>query len=232
MLGILGGMGPAATADFYAKVVALTTAERDQDHFPTIIWADTQVPDRSAALLNIHNASPVPALRAGVQQLEKMGATLIAIPCNTAHHWHADIQRSTSCTVLHIADTVLEELRADEYATGRKIGLFATTGTLISGFYQRWLGQAGLTPVIPTPTAQAEIIDAIQCAKAGQYAAGREAMLSAIAEMQADGVDTFLLGCTELPLLIGDEFASCKFIDSTKCLARAVVRRMQSSRIL
>ena len=85
MIGVLGGMGPAATLDFMAKLLRLTPAERDQDHVPLVVVSDPRVPDRVGPILRGRGESPLAALQAGVRRLERAGARCIAIPCHTAH---------------------------------------------------------------------------------------------------------------------------------------------------
>src|SRR5687768_12963046 len=101
LLGILGGMGPLAGAAFAARLVALTPAERDQDHVPALLCNDPRVPDRSSARLG-QGEDPLEAMAAGVRLLERAGASLIAIPCNTAHLWYEQLAARTQVPLLHI----------------------------------------------------------------------------------------------------------------------------------
>ncbi|NLZ01157.1 MAG: aspartate/glutamate racemase family protein, partial [Pirellulaceae bacterium] len=93
ILGILGGMGPEATANLYQEIVRLTPAEKDQDHIPTLIFSFPQTPDRTTAIQN-NDRSIIPYLVEGTTRLEKAGASLIALPCNTVHFFHDDMQRA------------------------------------------------------------------------------------------------------------------------------------------
>ena len=102
-IGVLGGMGPMATVDFLAKVIELTPASRDQDHLPFIVYSVPQVPDRSASIVE-GRESPLPAMIEGLRTLVRAGVECIAIPCNTAHHWHDDLARESSVPVLHMVD--------------------------------------------------------------------------------------------------------------------------------
>ena len=106
VLGVLGGMGPMAGATFAARVVALTPAARDQDHIPLVLCNDPRVPDRSSARLG-QGEDPLPAMLRGLRLLERAGATLVAIPCNTAHLWYDQLAAATSLPVLHIVGRVL-----------------------------------------------------------------------------------------------------------------------------
>lgn len=88
MIGVLGGMGPAATVDFLAKLVRLTPAHRDQDHIPVVVVSDPRVPDRVGPIMQGHGPSPLDALCRAISTLEQAGAACIAIPCHTAHFWY------------------------------------------------------------------------------------------------------------------------------------------------
>ncbi|WP_309139629.1 amino acid racemase [Siccirubricoccus sp. G192] len=108
-LGVLGGMGPLASAQFMARLTLLTPAERDQDHIPALLWSDPRVPDRTAARLG-GGEDPLPALLRGLRGLEAAGCGAIAIPCNTAHGWFDALQAATGLPILHIVDAAAAEL--------------------------------------------------------------------------------------------------------------------------
>lgn len=120
-LGVLGGMGPLATADFLAKLTRLTPASVDQDHIPAVIYSATQTPDRSASITG-RGPSPRQALTEGARFLAENGAACIAIPCNTAHFWYGDIQRSVDIPILHIVDAVCERVKL-ALPNGGRLGL-------------------------------------------------------------------------------------------------------------
>ncbi|EFL23514.1 aspartate racemase [Streptomyces himastatinicus ATCC 53653] len=164
-VGILGGMGPAATADFYAKLIRATPAARDQDHVPVVIWADPTIPDRTAALLD-HGADPSPWLKRGAHYVALAGANLIAVPCNTAHAFLGAVRSAAApVPVLDmVAETAEEVARSQPGAT---VGILATTGTLTAELYQNALSRCGLKPLIPDSTAQQAVMSAIRQVKAG-----------------------------------------------------------------
>src|SRR5690606_838617 len=110
LVGVLGGMGPMATADFLAKVVAATPATCDQEHVPLIAYQLPQIPDRSAAILEASDAPFVPMLN-GLRRLAQAGAQLAVIPCNTAHYWYDRLAAAQPLRILHIADAVKQELQ-------------------------------------------------------------------------------------------------------------------------
>jgi aspartate racemase len=148
MLGVLGGMGPMATVDFLGKVVQNTPAACDQDHIQMVVCSAANIPDRSAAILG-EGADPFPAIRDALRRLEAAGATCIAIPCNTAHHWHAALQAETSVPILHIVDAVADTL-VGQGREGGCIGVLATDGTVRAGIYPKRLAQRGFSCRCPT----------------------------------------------------------------------------------
>lgn len=225
IVGILGGMGPAATADFYAKIIAATPATRDQDHLHVVIWADPTVPDRSAALLQ-GGEDPTPWLLRGARQLVAMGASFIAVPCNTAHAFFPSIEQEITVPFIHMMD---ETARAVEltYPSVERVGLLATSGTIASGLYQEWFARHHIEVVVPNDDLQERaVMRAIHHVKAGEMGPDTTALLAeAGAYLVAHGAEALIAGCTELPLVFRDGDAAVPVIDPTQVLAEAVVRR-------
>jgi aspartate racemase len=222
-LGILGGMGPLATADFFAKLVAVTPAARDQEHVPVVLASLPDIPPRVPAILG-EGASPLPALIDARDRLLAAGATLLAMPCNTAHHWF-DALADCAVPMLHIADAALDALRA-AVAAPATIGLVATRGTLHSGFYQRRLAAAGYATLEPTDADLARDIEpAIAAVKAGAVMAGGAGFQQAARALAERGAHAVVLACTEVPpaLAAAGPPAGLPCIDATEALARACV---------
>jgi aspartate racemase len=221
-LGLLGGMGPAATVDVLDKIIKATPARRDQDHVPIIVRCIPQIPDRTEALLT-GGPSPREALVQGAQALRAAGADVLAMACNTAHHWYAEVCDAFGATVLHIADAVVDELACLE-ATG-PLGLMATGGTLASGFYQDILGEAGYPVLLPTPEEQTGILDlAIAAAKSSDWHTAHGAASRAAQTLFDRGARQIVLACTELPVAMGSLVRDFRLIDANLALARACVR--------
>lgn len=221
ILGVLGGMGPLASAQFMARLTLLTPATRDQDHLPAVLWSDPRVPDRTAARL-FGGADPLPALLRGLRGLEAAGCGAIAIPCNTAHGWFDAMQAATALPILHIVDAAEAELRRLGAAPG-PIGLMGTAATLAMHLYQDRLAPRGWTCLTPTPAEMAEYVTpAIARVKANDLH-GAYAPLAEMARLlHARGARAVVLGCTEIPLGIAAgaalPFPVCDTIDA---LARA-----------
>jgi len=198
ILGVLGGLGPLATVDFLSKVVALTPASCDQEHFPWAVISLPQTPDRTMAILH-GGESPLPYLSSAVRRLNGQGVSAIAILCNTAHHWYDELQQHSQAPILHIADAAITAL--SECAPGTEVGILATRGTIFSGFYQKKLADAGFVPLIMDDVGQQDDVDeCIRLVKAHQIAeAGNYLKLALDASAKA-GCRAVIMACTEIPV--------------------------------
>jgi len=221
LVGVLGGMGPAATIDFMAKIVMLTPATRDQEHVPLLVHDVPQIPDRSSAIA-IGSDAPFLPMLAGLMQLARGGAEVIAIPCNTAHHWHERLARNCGVPLLHIADAVVEMLTAED-DSGEPVALLGTRGTVSAGLYQARFAAAGRTLMLPDEQAQTLIDETIAAVK-GKDAGGARLAEAAADHLLAAGAGRLLLACTELPIAFSGSRHAPRTIDATEALARACVR--------
>jgi aspartate racemase len=226
MIGILGGMGPLATADFLRKLVEATPAERDQDHVPVLVYSVPQIPERVPAILG-HGESPLPAMAAGVDVLTRAGAQCIAIACNTAYHWFDALAAACPVPILHIADAAVAELGAV-----RRAGIVATAGTLHSGFYQQRLAAAGCEILLPDTVDERDLIlPGIRLVKEARLREAGEMFRRAIADLQARGAERVILACTEVPVGLAaiDPLPGNCVVDATDALARACVAWWQAT---
>lgn len=230
-LGIVGGVGPAATVDFMAKVVASTPAGKDQDHIKLVVEQNPQIPDRTANLLH-DETDPTLALYATCKRLESAGANAIAIPCNTAHAFVERIQAHLRVPIVNMLSETVAHIR-DRYGEGVTIGLLATSGTLASQVYHQAAGRLGLQLIAPGHDYQALVMEAIygeRGIKAG-FTEGicREQLLVAAEHLCDLGAEVLILGCTELPLVLQhcEAFAlndhRVALVDPTTLLARRCV---------
>jgi aspartate racemase len=224
VLGILGGMGPEATANLYQEIVKLTPAKKDQDHIPTLIFSFPQIPDRTTAIRN-HDRSIVPYLVEGVTRLEKAGASFIVIPCNTAHYFYDDMQRSVKIPILHMIRETVDAV-ARRYPDARRIGLLATSGTIASGLYEREFRARGLAVVCPDQPVQNDcVMKAVYGIKAGRDRKESEDLLfTAGKNVEGKGAQVIVLGCTEIPLAFNPQRASVPVVNATRVLAEAAIR--------
>jgi aspartate racemase len=223
VLGVLGGMGPLASAHFMLRLTLLTPAAGDQDHIPAMLWSDPRVPDRTAARL-AGGEDPLPALLRGIRGLEAAGAGAIAIPCNTAHGWFDGMQAATRLPILHIVDAAEAELRRLGVTPG-PIGVMGTAGTLAMRLYQQRLDARGWHCVTPTaPEMEALVSPGIALVKANAVAEAHAPLAEAARLLVGRGAGAVVLGCTEIPLGIAAgpalPFPVCDTIDA---LARAAI---------
>lgn len=199
ILGVLGGMGPLASAQFMLRLTLLTPADRDQDHIPAVLWSDPRVPDRSAARL-AGGADPLPALLRGIRGLEAAGCGAIVIPCNTAHGWFDAMQAATRLPILHIVDAAAAEL-ARLGVPGGKVGVMGTAGTLAMRLYQERLEARGYACLVPEPGEMERLVSpAIALVKANRVAEAYAPLAEAARTLAARGAQAVVLGCTEIPL--------------------------------
>jgi aspartate racemase len=224
ILGVLGGMGPLATVDFMGKVVALTPADGDIDHIPMVVPSDPRIPDRIAPILHGKGTPPSEALQEKAAFLQGAGATFIAMPCNTAHHWYDDIVGACSVPVLHIADAAADALGAMQLAP-RKIAILATAATLVARIYHDRLAAGGFDCREPDAAVmEGMVLPGIALVKKGDLASAARLFQAAIAGQLDAGADVVLLACTEVPpALAADDPLAAYCLDATEALAQATV---------
>jgi aspartate racemase len=220
LIGVLGGMGPLATIDFMHKVLVATPVETDQEHVPVIVSSIPQVPDRTAAFRG-DGVSPLAAMIASGRRLVRAGASLVVIPCNTAHLWFDDVQAALGLPMLHLVDAALADALASvgSHAT---IGLLCTDATLASGLYMNRTPQVRWA--LPTAHEMLDwVMPGIQAVKAGELDRASELLCAAAQALVQRGARALVLGCTEVPLVLGPSNVPVPVIDATASLARRTV---------
>ncbi|TPG51818.1 aspartate/glutamate racemase family protein [Roseomonas nepalensis] len=230
ILGVLGGMGPLASAEFMRQLTLLTPAARDQDHVPAVLWSDPRVPDRTAARQGT-GPDPLLALLRGIRGLEAAGCGAIAIPCNTAHGWIDGMRAATALPILHIVDAAAEALRAAGIPPG-PIGVMGTAATLAMGLFQDGLQAGGWEVSVPTEAEMARLVTpGIALVKANRVAESHAPLAEAAQALAARGARAVVLGCTEIPLGIAAGPAQpFPVIDTIQALALASIRWAQGER--
>lgn len=235
VVGILGGMGPAAGADFARLFVQACATRLHELHVPVTDqaypehWlAQVPVPDRSAALQSDQAGGhqPLEPMLQAMGRLAALGARAVAIACNTAHAWHPTMQaRFPQLEVLHVAQETAQFLAASGVT---QVGLLATTGTYQSGVYEQALQAAGVRCVLPEPEGRAVLMQGIyQGVKAGDMAlAGACFGDVAHGMLRQHKLPALILGCTEIPLALTSlsEYPHVQLIDPAAVLARALAR--------
>jgi aspartate racemase len=230
-IGIVGGVGPAATVDFLDKIVRNTPAQRDQEHLKVVVEQNPQIPDRTAHLQK-GETDPTIALYAACKRLEADGASIVTIPCNTAHAFIGRLQPFLSIPIVSLLQETAETLRRNHGGCA-KVGLLATSGTVESRVYHDVIIPAGFELIVPDAENQARVMNAIygpKGVKAGfTEGACYDDLLTALTSLVRRGADVILLGCTELPLLLArnDAFPvdgkTVALLDPTDILAKKCV---------
>ena len=212
-LGVLGGMGPAATVAFLARVQALTPAKGDEDHIRVVMDMNPQVPNRHTQPEAAGRALGEMALR-----LKAAGAEVLAMPCNTAHA-HAGAIRAAG---LPFIDMVAETAKAAKTGGATRIGVLATPGG--EALYAEALAAEGVEMVRLSPADRERFMNVVFGVKAGDVGpAQRAAMRDLAAALVAAGAEGVIGGCTEVPLLLEAADVAVPLTDSAEVLARACV---------
>lgn len=220
IIGILGGMGPAATADLFSKIIVSTKAANDQEHLHVIIDSNTSIPDRTEALIH-GGEDPTEQLTLSARRLAAAGAELIAMPCNTAHGFYDAVCAAVDIPVLHMIRLTAQELLLKGIECA---GLLATDGTVQSGIYERCFEGSGIELLTPAPAAQAAVMQlTYEGVKAGRRDFDTSEFKKAAQELLDRGAHTLILGCTELPPAFEMYDLHYPHIDPTLVLARAAV---------
>src|SRR4051812_30485398 len=223
-LGVLGGMGPLATADFLRKLVRKTPASIDQDHISVLLYGDCTTPDRTACIVD-QQPSPLPQLLEGIRFLNEHGARAICIPCNSAHSWFEEMQAASGVPVIHIVRASAEQIRRKN-PEAKRIGVLSTAGTHRMGMYRTTLAGLGYDVVSPTDVEFESLISpAIAMNKANQWTEAEEKYDAATRALLDRGAEMIVLGCTEIPFGMERRVRAepARFVDSNDALVEAVV---------
>ena len=219
-IGILGGMGPDATALFFQRVIALTPAQCDQEHIPIIINNNPQIPDRTDAIL-AKGENPVPALQDAIIILEKASVDFIFIPCNTVHVYYDEMQRCVDVPIVNLIESVVDDI-LKRFPDINKVGLLSTLGTIKSGLYHNTLLKHDIELVAPNEVQHDNLQGAIQELK--KQSKDTSAIQSLANDLVRAGVQGIILGCTELSLIAKQLILSVPVFDSIEILAEKAVR--------
>lgn len=223
-VGVVGGLGPAATVYFLRRMVELTDAARDQDHVDLLVWQHGSTPDRTAFLRG-EGESPEPALVGNAKALEAAGARFIAMPCNTGVAWVEQMRAAVGVDVLSIVDETVAAAVAARPGL-RRLGLLATDGTLLAGTYAGVAEAAGVELVLPDDDAQREVMSVIYDGVKAGKPVSRSRFDALVDHLRAKGAEVVALGCTELSVLHGDlGVGDAAVVDSVDALVRTVIRR-------
>ena len=224
-IGIIGGMGPAATSDIFRRILQLTPVEKDQEHIHIIIDNNPKIPDRSQAIFG-KGESPVPAMIESGKMLQTAKADFIIIPCNTAHFFYDELKGHLRIPIVHMIREVAKKIHK-EFPNVRKAGLLSTRGTIKAGLYQKELRAFGIEVIKPDERVQDMVTEAIfgvEGIKCGCLEGkSKKLIYNAIDNLINNGAELIIGGCTEIPLVVDSETVPLPFINSNQVLAEAAV---------
>ncbi len=224
-IGILGGMGPEATAYFYELIVTQTRAKTDQEHIKAIIYSNPEIPPRTDSILK-KGPSPTPLLVEGFQRLKDAGADFVVMPCVTAHYFCSEIKDQVDIPFISLLDEAVKWTK--EKVPGlRRAGLVASSGTLESRLFHDVFGKAGIEIIHPEEVEQNQVMEAIfgpKGIKAG-FTSGfpKETLVNIVKILVARGADAIIAGCTEVPLVLKDLDIPVPLIEPLRIAARACI---------
>lgn len=222
-VGILGGMGPKATADLFNKIVDFTEAKSDQEHIHILIDNNVNIPDRTSFILG-KGDNPIGELVETAVRLRNNGADLIIMPCNTAHYFYDKLIDAVEVPFINMIEEVGKYIL--EHYGKCKVGLLATTGTYQGGVYERYCQKYGIEIVTPNEDGKKKLLDLIYRVKAGERDFSLDYINEFLREFRESNINVVILGCTELPLVfdpLKEELNDFNFISSTDILARKTV---------
>jgi aspartate racemase len=221
-IGIIGGMGPLATADLFRKLVELEESDTDQGHVRILADCDSNIPNRFSAIYS-DGESPVTEMVRCAVGLERGGADVLIMGCNIAHYFYHDILPYTRVPFLSILEETCKAIRAKNLTT---VGIMGCEATMRTDIYAKTLRRLGIQCLHPGESSQLTINRLIDNVKAGQHPSNLDGIRQAVEGMKAAGAQALVLGCTELPVAFGLFSISCTLplVDPTTELAKSALR--------
>ena len=224
IVGVLGGMGPEATADLMVRVLRATPAADDIDHIRMVIDNNPKVPSRIKAVVEGTGEDPAPVLAEMARKLANWGVDFLAIPCNTAHLYYDQIASAVDIPVLNMIDLTREAVIADNPGI-RSVGLLASTAVLMTRLYAQRFAANGVDLMQPSAELQDRLMTAIRQVKSGRYGQEvKEIVCSAADQLAGEGAEALIVACTELSVIADAVRANVKLYDSSQVLAETIVR--------
>ncbi|MCM1049084.1 MAG: amino acid racemase [Clostridiales bacterium] len=220
-LGIIGGLGPMATAYFMQLLVQMSDAKTDQEHMDTLVYSMPSIPDRTGYIIGESKENPVTQMVYCGKKLKEIGADIIAIPCITAHYFHEELEEKIGLPIINAIEETALCLEEEKVS---KVGIMATDGTIKSGLFQKTLEKRGIEVVLPDIDNQKKVMSIIY----DEVKAGKSVDMARFYQISAalnkQGAEAVLLACTELSLIKRDNILNGAYLDVMEVLARKAVQ--------
>ncbi|MGE4592095.1 aspartate/glutamate racemase family protein [Alcaligenes sp.] len=223
IIGVLGGMGPKATADFLVKLTEATPAVTEQDHLHVLIDCNPKVPDRNRAIAG-QGVSPAGALVEMARGLERSGADFLVMACNTAHAFERDVRAAVRVPFISIVAEACDAC-IRQWPVACRVGVLAAQGCIDTGLYQNALGRRGITSICLSADEQNGFNALLYDIKLGRPVSETRPRMAALAQkLVASGADVVIAACTEVPLVLSQDDLAVPLLDATQNLATRCVR--------
>lgn len=220
-LGVIGGLGPMATALFMKMVIEMTDAQSDQEHIEMVVYNCPQIPDRTAYILGRSPLNPVPQIIELGRKLVREGVGVIAVPCITANYFYREMAEGIQAPVIDIINETCAYLKK---AGVRRAGLMATSGTIASGLFQKALAPV-CDLILPDEKGQGDVMHLIYENVKANRPVEMDRFNRVSGRLRDDGAEVILLGCTELSVIMEDHAVGAGYLDVMRLMARCVVMR-------
>lgn len=231
LIGIVGGVGPEASNKFCELLIELSLGNKDQDVMPFIHYSNPKIPDRTKAIL-YGGEDPTNAFIDSCLKLEKAGADLLIIPCNTGHYFLPKIQKKVSTPILNMISLLSKEIKQGKI---KKVGILATTGSIKSKVFQNELEKIGVESIIPNEEDQENLVmEAIYGGhgiKSGNKNESKKLLLMASKKLLDQGAEAIILGCTEIPLVLNQEDFNIPVYDPMEISAKKIVKEYYRNKL-
>ena len=224
-VGVIGGVGPMATVYYMQRVIEMTKAGCDQEHINMLVFNDCDIPDRTAFITEKSPDNPLPVMVEDAKRLEAAGCEFVVIPCNTAHYFYDELEQAVEIPVVNIVEETIRYAKARVQDLSC-VGIMATTGTIVTGTYQKYAERAGLSFAVPDEDEQDLLMQIIYDGVKAGKPVPRADFDRVANQLRAKGARCLILGCTELSVLKRDlPINDPDVLDSIDVLASETVRR-------
>lgn len=224
-VGVIGGVGPMATVYYMQRVIEMTKAGCDQEHINMLVFNDCDIPDRTAFITEKSPDNPLPVMVEDAKRLEAAGCEFVVIPCNTAHYFYDELEQAVEIPVVNIVEETIRYAKARVQDLSC-VGIMATTGTIVTGTYQKYAERAGLSFAVPDENEQNLLMQIIYDGVKAGKPVPRADFDRVANHLRAKGAHCLILGCTELSVLKRDlSINDPDVLDSIDVLASETVRR-------
>lgn len=221
-LGVIGGLGPLATAYYYELLTKMSDVHYDQEHLEIFIHSCPQIPDRTGYILDHHKENPIHDLIKVGQGLEKQGADYLAIPCITAHYFHDELSQAIHVPIIHLIHEVGYYLEKNQIQC---VGIMATTGTITTQLFQKELESRGIKALIPQEDTQQDVMHLIYENVKSGVDIEMERFKRVSDNLFEQGAEVIILGCTELSIIKKEKYLDERYLDAMELLAAVALKK-------